>query len=283
MRWSSKDGRGAAVSALISGGLFTLPWLVMALGVYAEVSPATDIVVEMYAPLEAVYLQIDPPPVEDPNTPLPEEPVDPSEPVDEEAPEGAADGDEAGADEADEEAGGEEGGPDDAPEGAVDGEGPPDGEGGEGDGEAGDGEAAGTGDGDGDATKVKKKGRPSKCNNPHPNVREGADGVMEVDRSLVDYYTHSLNRFMELGYSEPYEREGMKGFLIGGFGCTSPVHKAGLRRGDVLMTVNGKKTRTWVGVYLLYKKLSKETDFEIVVLRRGATTPTTLRFRVVES
>jgi hypothetical protein len=117
------------------------------------------------------------------------------------------------------------------------------------------------------------------CTKPHANVREGEDGVVEIDRSLVDEYTQNLQTFMTLGFSRPYDEEGIKGWYISGFNCTSPVHKAGFRRGDVLLEVNGKNTRSWIGVFLLYQKLKNQADFEIKLVRKGQAT--TLRFRVV--
>lgn len=117
------------------------------------------------------------------------------------------------------------------------------------------------------------------CTKPHPHVRDGVDGVVEIDRSLVDEYTQNLQTFMTLGFSRPYDEDGIKGWYISGFNCTSPVHKAGFRRGDVLLEVNGKNTRSWVGVFLLYQKLKNQADFEIKLVRKGQAT--TLRFRVV--
>ncbi len=145
--------------------------------------------------------------------------------------------------------------------------------------------AGGTGEvGDGEGRKAgavtKKRRKPSRCLDPHPHVREGTDGVVEVDRALVEEYTRNLESFMKLGYSRPYDEDGVKGWYISGFSCTSPVHKAGFRRGDVLLTVNGKKTRTWVGVFLMYQKLKKKDDFEVALVRKGQ--PMTLSFRVVD-
>lgn len=117
------------------------------------------------------------------------------------------------------------------------------------------------------------------CAAPHPHVRVAGDGIVEIDRSLVDEYTASLDAFMRLGYSRPYDEEGVKGWYIAGFGCTSPVYKAGFRRADVLLSVNGRNTRSWVGVYLLYQRLKNREDFEVSVLRGGK--PLTLQFRVV--
>jgi type II secretory pathway component PulC len=103
---------------------------------------------------------------------------------------------------------------------------------------------------------------------------------MEIDRSLVEKYTKNLESFISLGYSRPYDENGIKGWYISGFSCTSPVHKAGFRRGDVLLNVNGKNTRSWVGVFMMYQRLKNKEDFEVHLIRKGA--PLTLRFRVVE-
>lgn len=129
----------------------------------------------------------------------------------------------------------------------------------------------------GAATARPRKGR--NCSEPHPNIRTGKDGVMEIDRSLVDEYTRNLESFMRLGYSRPYDENGVKGWYISGFPCTSPVQKAGFRRGDVLLRVNGKPTRSWVGVFLLYQKLKNKDEFEIELMRKGQ--PLTLHFRVI--
>lgn len=286
----SRERRGVWVSALISAGLFTAPWIMaLAVGVYAEFEPATDIVIDLYEPIETVYLTLDPPPSEEPNFPEPPDlEVDAPDGVEEEVPPedaGVEEGDDEGTDTVDEEAAegaGEGEGGDDGP---ADAEAPVD-DGAEpvarkvGGGDDAEGEG---GDGDGPRSRYARKGTRSSCKEPHPNVREGTDGVMEVDRSLVEYYTASLSRFMELGYSEPFNKDGTKGFYIGGFGCKSPVYKAGLRRGDVLLRVNGQKTRTWVGVFFLYKKLKNKDVFEVELIRKGSDTPQTLTFRVVDA
>lgn len=127
--------------------------------------------------------------------------------------------------------------------------------------------------------RARRRRRSPRCEAPHPHVREAADGVVEIDRSFVEDVTKDLQSFMSLGYSRPHHEDDVKGWYISGFSCSSPVHKAGFRRRDVLLRVNGKKTRSWVGVYLLYQKLKKKSDFEVELLRGGE--PKTLRFRVV--
>lgn len=129
----------------------------------------------------------------------------------------------------------------------------------------------------GPANKGKSK---RDCTKPHPNVHPGTDGVVEVDRTLIEHYTQDLQTFMTLGNSRPYDENGIKGWYISGFTCESPVHKAGFRRGDVLLSVNGKNTRSWVGVFFLYQKLKKQSEFEIELVRKGVATQ--LRFRVID-
>lgn len=153
--------------------------------------------------------------------------------------------------------------------------------------EAGTGGADATGAGDGAAPKVasrgrrpgKRSGKSKQCDKPHPQIHPGGDGIVEIDRSLVDEYTRNLESFMKLGYSRPFDEEGVEGWYISGFSCASPVAKAGFKRGDVLLTVNGKKTRSWVGVFMLYQRLKNKDDFEVELVRKGE--PVTLRFRVV--
>jgi hypothetical protein len=150
----------------------------------------------------------------------------------------------------------------------------------------GEGEGTGAGDGEGAGKGQKARAKPKRnrrntgCNAPHPNIRKGDDGVLEVDRLIVDRYTKNLETFMRLGYSRPHDEDGYKGWYISGFSCVSVVHKAGFRRGDVLLAVNGKKTRSWIGVFMMYQKLKNKEDFEVQLVRKGE--PMTLRFRVVE-
>jgi hypothetical protein len=151
---------------------------------------------------------------------------------------------------------------------------------------AGDGTGSGADPGDG---KDAKTGRPRRgarvtgkskvCAAPHPNIHESPDGIVEIDRTLVDEYTKNLESFMKLGYSRPFDEAGLEGWYISGFGCSSPVAKAGFKKGDVLLAVNGKKTRSWVGVFMLYQRLKNKADFEVDLVRKGE--PLTLKFRVV--
>jgi len=123
------------------------------------------------------------------------------------------------------------------------------------------------------------KGRRARCKKTSADVEPMDDGSFEVNRTIVEHYTHSLKNFNSLGWSGPYNENGQRGWKIGGFGCNSPLHFAGLRRGDIVKTVNGKKTNTWLQVFGVYTKLKHHDDFVVAVVRRGELIH--LRYRLI--
>lgn len=116
----------------------------------------------------------------------------------------------------------------------------------------------------------RKPGR-NTCRDAHPDVKASGTDHWEVNRNLVEYYTANFKRFNSLGWSGPYESDTLKGWKIGGFGCNSPLYFAGLRRGDIVLSVNDKPTRTWVQIFGTYTRLRRHDDFEVVLVRRGTT------------
>ncbi len=128
-----------------------------------------------------------------------------------------------------------------------------------------------------EARRKKKKSR-QKCAKSYDGIRKRPDGTYEVSRKLVNYYTGSVKHFNELGWSKPNERGDGKGWLIHGFGCNDPLYHGGLRRGDIVLTVNGKKTNNMMQVLMLYTRVKTKRHFEVVVRRRGKEV--TLRYNV---
>jgi len=131
----------------------------------------------------------------------------------------------------------------------------------------------------GTGIRPRSKGKRGRCRKSNPDIHPQADGSYEVNRSLVEHYTSSLKNFNSLGWSGPYNENGERGWKIGGFGCNSPLHFAGLRRGDIVKSVNGKKTNTWLQVFGAYRKLKHKDDFVIALVRRGETIE--LRYRLI--
>ncbi len=257
--WVTRVG-GVLLSAALALGVFAAPW---GLAIWASLQDAAYVVEVMFRPPppeEPVFLQAELLEEEEPAPPLAEEVDELADDVD--APPEDGDADEIVESSASESAPGADGAS--AREGDA-------------------GEPVSVEARLKEARRARLKRirarRREKCSEPHPHVRQGRDGIVEVDRSYVESVTKNLKTFMQLGYSHPHREDGVKGWYISGFGCTSPVHKAGFRRRDVVLTVNGRKTRTWPQVFLVYQSLKNQDAFEVALLRKGE--PQTLRFRVV--
>jgi hypothetical protein len=125
-----------------------------------------------------------------------------------------------------------------------------------------------------------KAGRKGRCGDPVPEIRKLDDGHWEVDRSIVEHYTANLKRFNSLGWSRRYDRDGVQGWQVGGFGCASPLWKAGVRSSDVIRSVNEKKTYNVMQILGIWLGQRGREEFVIEVLRRGE--PVTLRYTLVK-
>ena len=130
-----------------------------------------------------------------------------------------------------------------------------------------------------DASRGRSRGRGSSCHKAYKGVSDDGEGHWTVDREIVDYYTASIARFNSLGWSGPYKADDLKGWKIGGFSCNSPLHFAGLRRGDIVLSVNGQNTRTWLQVFGAYTKLRSKNELQVEIVRRGK--PHTLRYTLI--
>lgn len=137
--------------------------------------------------------------------------------------------------------------------------------------EGGDGAGDGQGTGEGDASghAGARKGRKSRCSKDHPQIQARAERSYVVDRELVEHYTSSFERLKSLGWSGPYNEGDLRGWQISSFGCNSVLYHAGLRRGDVIQSVNGRATKNVLQVFMSWKKLRKYDTFDVVLVRKG--------------
>lgn len=114
------------------------------------------------------------------------------------------------------------------------------------------------------------------CPKSYEGVTRREDGVYVIERQLVLYHTSSLDHFNQLGWSRA-NKEG-KGWVISGFDCQGALWHGGMRRGDVVLSVNGKRTNNMLQVLRLYPKLRNHRAFEVEILRKGR--PLVLRYEI---
>ncbi len=113
------------------------------------------------------------------------------------------------------------------------------------------------------------KRRKVNCDKTSPDITPTGEFRWALERSAIEYHTASIERLNALGWSKAYDENGQKGIYVSGFGCLSDPYLSGFRRGDVVQSVNGKKTNNFLQVWFTWQKVKKQDHFEVVVLRQG--------------
>ena len=111
------------------------------------------------------------------------------------------------------------------------------------------------------------------CDLPEPDIRVDPEDPHHwiVRKALIERYATSMKEFNSLGWSRPSPFEEAPGRQIGGFGCTSPLYKAGMRARDVIQTINDKRMYTVAQVIGFWLFGKKKGDFTFGLYRRGQT------------
>jgi len=140
------------------------------------------------------------------------------------------------------------------------------------------GQASAGGERSGSSGAAKQPRR--QCLTPPAGIQSMGGNSYQVDQRLFDSYTSSLNQVMELGRATPHQTgAGVVGYRLVRVRCGSPLHAAGMRRGDVVHSVNGMPVRSIPQALLAFSKLRSSRNFTLRISRKGA--PMTLRYRLI--
>jgi hypothetical protein len=130
-----------------------------------------------------------------------------------------------------------------------------------------------------DTTVAEKKGaagqgraRGRKCvEEPGPGIVATAENKWTVDRDLLQSYTRNFARLDSLGWSKRHDGADGKadGMLIGGVKCNSDLHRAGIRSGDVVHSVNGRGVTSFLDAFFVYTKVRNDPVVKVEITRRG--------------
>ncbi len=91
-----------------------------------------------------------------------------------------------------------------------------------------------------------------------------------IDKSLIEHFATNLSEINKnIGIKEIKDKDGFKGFGISFIRRGSPFAKLGIKRGDVIKTVNGQKIDSYDSAFGIYKNISNITNLTMVIERNN--------------
>ncbi len=95
-----------------------------------------------------------------------------------------------------------------------------------------------------------------------------ADGLMVVDRTLLEHYSKNMkNIWKNIGIKELKEDGRIIGFKVNFVKRESDFAKLGLRRGDVIKSINGQELNSYSSAFDIYKNVDTMDSLTLKVKR----------------
>jgi len=95
-----------------------------------------------------------------------------------------------------------------------------------------------------------------------------ADDHKIIDRSLLDHYAKNIDDvYKDIGIKEVKERGKLKGFSITFIRRGSPFAKLGLKRGDIIKSINGQAITSYNAAFAMYKNIGNIENLTMVIKR----------------
>jgi len=89
-----------------------------------------------------------------------------------------------------------------------------------------------------------------------------------IDRSLLEYYANNMNEiYKNIGIAEIKEGKNLKGFKINFVRKDSPFSKLGIRRNDVIKSINGQEITSYNAAFGVYKNIKDVDNLNMVIMR----------------
>ena len=89
-----------------------------------------------------------------------------------------------------------------------------------------------------------------------------------IDRSLIDHYAKNMDDiYKNIGIKEIKKGEKLEGFSISFIRKGSPFAKLGVKRGDVIKSINGEKIDSYNAAFGVYKNISNIDNLTLVIQR----------------
>ena len=125
--------------------------------------------------------------------------------------------------------------------------------------------------GDKNTSKIEEVTTPSQAE-ATPSKAEGdiidAGDHKIVDRSLVEHYGKNMKEVMkDIGIADEKEGNNLKGFRVTFVRKNSHFSKLGLRRGDVIKSINGQEITSYNAAMNVYKNIDKMDGLSLTIKR----------------
>ena len=89
-----------------------------------------------------------------------------------------------------------------------------------------------------------------------------------IDKSLFDHYAKNMDDiYKNIGISEVKESGKIKGFRITFVRRGTPFSKLGIKRGDVIKSINGQEINSYNAAFEVYKNIQKVENLTMVIKR----------------
>jgi len=89
-----------------------------------------------------------------------------------------------------------------------------------------------------------------------------------IDKSLIDHYATNMDDiYKNIGIKEIKKGEKLEGFSISFVRKGSPFAKLGVKRGDVIKSINGEKIDSYNAAFGVYKNISNIDNLTLVIQR----------------
>jgi len=89
-----------------------------------------------------------------------------------------------------------------------------------------------------------------------------------VDRSLLEHYAKNMDDiYKNIGITEVKEGDTLKGFKITFVRRGSPFAKLGVKRGDIIKSINGQKIDSYNAAFETYKNIGNVENLTLVIQR----------------
>jgi general secretion pathway protein C len=112
-----------------------------------------------------------------------------------------------------------------------------------------------------------KEEEAAKETKPEGEVMSG-DGVTIVDRSLLDHYRKNMKDIWKnIGIREIKEGNKIKGFKVNFVKRGSDFAKLGLRRGDIIKSINGEVLDSYKSAFDIYKNIDTMENLTMTIQR----------------